>query len=99
MKQDATNAESSENRHTRFMNGRAGSVLSELDGSLLTNPTHRYPPGGGAGRRSPIKGICRAVPFSGNSDGLAIRSSAMRVGRRVAHRPIAKFASGQHHGT
>ena len=73
MKQDATNAESSENRHTRFLNGRAGSVVSELDGSLLTNPTHLYPPGGGAARRSPLRGICPAVPFSGNSNRLWIR--------------------------
>jgi len=63
MKHDATNAEASENRHVRLPNGQAGSVLSELDGSLLTNLTHLYPPGGGADRSIPHQGAMCSSAF------------------------------------
>ena len=39
-----------------FVNRRAGSVLSELDSSLLTDPTHLYPPGGGRSTTIPHQG-------------------------------------------
>jgi hypothetical protein len=81
MKRDATNAESSKDRHTRFSEWPGG-LLNELDGSLLTDPTHLYPPVGGAGRRSPVRGIRPAEPFSARSEGLTIGRSA--TSKRVA---------------